>query len=373
MNLKRQVWRALIRHKSVSFITVENARVGIVLRLLQLSIFVLACFQVFHGKQYFQLEKPDGFANSWVEGWAVPTESPTYCNNPAFDFEYSSAWVYKNNSCRDFQLGEAWSKLPSGGVYVQTYVQESLVSSSGCDTSGTKCASSNSSSKNVFVPGIENIRFGMDHSMHTSFRTDLDVKTELMSPDKKTVLKTFEAGSPIMVSLVDVMNAAGMGGLDSKNEDAYVSTSSGMAAYRMTGFLLLFEFEYSNVHTMTGEEVIAKLYVRDARVGWAGSGPQADSLEWEEDEEGGTWSTRARDLYSYGIKLQILYSGSVGEPSPSAAINALVTYSVLFAFAGIAADFVAEYFTPEISEVFRGKKREPLSATVTPEPKKASA
>jgi len=356
----KHVWTIFIRHKSVSFITVENVRIGLTLRAAQIAIFAYACVSIFDRKQFFYEEAPNGYSNSWMSDFAIPDSPSSYCSNASFDFVYAEGWEYLNNSCREFLPGEVAQKMPDGGLYMQTYVQERFIEVSGCDFSGLSCANSSEIGQaNVFVPGIEDASIGIDHAYHTSFRSEKDVKLSLLDQGGKT-LEVFGAGNSISISVRDALKAAGIEGLDENNPDAYIADSFGNAVFRLSGILLIFDISYGNKHTMTGDEVLGTLKISNSKTGFAGTGAGNDVLHRNADANG-TFSFVARDYYSYGIKVKILYSGTIGKPSVFAALDSLVTYSVLLAFAGILADFTAEYLTPEVAEVFRAKKREPLS------------
>mmetsp|Transcript_25798 Transcript_25798/g.73070 ORF Transcript_25798/g.73070 Transcript_25798/m.73070 type:complete len:392 (+) Transcript_25798:106-1281(+) len=360
--LGHRMFRLFIRHKSVSFITVESVRVGLVLRTLQAAILFYAAYQLFVNKRYMDLETPAGFCNTWIEGYGLPADAPApaFCDNADYDFEWGFGWVYQNNSCRRFELGEVVRKLPNGGITLQSYFQDSVITKTGCEPRAVECDSINKSSANFFVPGVDGVRIGMETSMHTSLRRERNVHTTVVNYAGGTI-REFAAGEPIFLTLSEVLSAAGVESLDSINADAYIPESSGRATFRLTGLLLLFELHFTNLQSgFYGEEVSAVLSISNGKVGWVGEGPRTDMVT-QTPRDDGKLDLTLRDFYSYGMKFQVLYTGSIGEASFYAAINSIVTYSVLLTLAGMIADVVAEYFGGSAtSAAFKARKRLPI-------------
>ncbi len=298
------VWwfRLFIRHKSVSFITVENIRVGLTLRALQVGVMTYAAFMVFNQKMYMEKVVPTGQSNMWIENYAKPQVAPEYCNNSNYDFFYSPEWEYFNNLCKDFMYGEVINKLESGGVYVSTYTQSTVSESSGCDWSGAPCKNSSSVTTNFFTTGVDDIKIAVVASYSSKFKDGKDMETTLKRQDGSS-FQVFEPGEPVIVSLKDALDIAGISSLDARNERAYVSTSTGHATYRMTGVLLRFEYSFTNTATMNASHVTASLRIKSGNTGWTGRGSGIDyTSKTFQDKISGEHSYAVYQDYSYGIK-----------------------------------------------------------------------
>ncbi|GBG24104.1 P2X receptor E [Hondaea fermentalgiana] len=363
--LSKSAWwflRHSIRHKTASFIVVENVKVGIVLRLAQLAVFLYMSWSLLGNKSYFRYEVPYGHANVWMTGFDNPSDGyPLYCDNDQYDYYYSDDFVYVNNSCREFALGEAMEKLPDGGIFLLTYVQESWLDYKGCDAASQVCESKNTRSANYFVPANDGAVIWFDHVLTTSFLSTKDAALEMLDKDGNSIAE-FAAGEPVRLTLVEALQAAGIDGLDTENDQASIEGSRGFAPFRLTGVKLNFHITYHNLHTWSGEEIIGTLEVQLVNTGWGGTGPRIDFVHENFDAETGLRDFQARDRYGYGLFARIDFSGEIGQPDFVTAINAIVTYSVMFALAGLVADFAAE-MTPEVAAKFRDRKRAPLDRT----------
>ncbi|GBG27635.1 P2X receptor E [Hondaea fermentalgiana] len=358
--------RLFIRHKTASFIIVENVRVGIVLRFAQLLVFTYMSWSVLGNRSYFHNEVPSGGSNMWITGYNPSQgELPAFCDNPELDYIYDESFTFTNNSCREFAYGEILDKLPSGGLFIMTYSQETSRVSTDCDVSFRQCTSKEAKTRNNFVVGVDDIVVSLNHAMATSFRTDHDPALDLIDSDGN-ILKSFGAGEVVSVSLSEMFQAAAISGLDATNHGASIATSVGTPIYRLTGARIRFRFTYLNEGSWNGKEVRARLRIVVDQTGWGGRGPQFDYTHEMIDAETGLRSFRALDNYAYGIFITAEVVGSIGTPDFVTAVNALVTYSVMFALAGYIADLAAE-MTPEVSAVFRQRKRayleSPQSAT----------
>ncbi|GBG27634.1 P2X receptor E [Hondaea fermentalgiana] len=292
----------------------------------------------------------------WITGYnSLQGELPAYCNNPDTDYIYSEDFAYMNNSCREFAYGEVFSKLPSGGLFIMTYSQETSRVSSGCHLSSFQCVSKETTLRNNFVVGIDDIVVSLNHAMATSFRIESDPALDLVDSNGNN-LKSFAAGEVVSVSLSEMLHAADIASLDATNYGASISASVGDPSYRLTGIRLTFRFSYLNEGSWNGKEVRTELRIAADGTGWGGRGPQFDFTHEMIDPETGLRSFRALDNYAYGVFVTAEVVGSIGTPDFVTAVNALVTYSVMFALAGYIADLAAE-MTPEVSAVFRQRKR----------------
>lgn len=348
--------RYFIRHKSASYIVVENVKVGLVLRFTQFAVFLYMSWSLLGLKSYFEFQAADGYANLWLDNFSqtIPTPLPHYCSNESLNFVYNEAWVYQNHSCRPFAFGEVFDKR-SGEFFILTYMQETWKRFSECNETTLQCKVNDIVKvKNSFVPTIDTVEIGFDHVFSTDFRYGKNVATTLVGSNGETI-KEFAVGVPGSISLQDILDITGIHSLDGKNDAAYVEGSTGTAIFRMTGFNVNLRLEYQNSDTWSGKVVTAKLHVELVDAGWGTIGPKVDYADLSINEDGLT-SFYVRDTYSYGIRITIEATGNIGRPDFVTAVNSAVTFSVLFALAGIVADFAA-FHTPEISEKFRKKKR----------------
>lgn len=355
-----------LRHKSVKFVIIDDARVIGASACVMLAVVVYTIFGIFVQKEYMAIETPFGFSNMWGSGYDSHGWAPAnLCNESSrYDFEYDATWTYFGNQCREFGYGEVIRKLESGGLYIQTYTQDSRVAKQGCVDDARGCAGTRSTSANYFVPGVDGIMLGFSHTYSTPgvlarVRSEQNVETEILDTHGRTI-KHVAAGVPVSLSLADLLQAAGIDGLDDANTAGTVADSVGVPAYRMTGATLDMQVIYSNLDSFTGETTKATLRVSKAKVGWSGLGAETDFVDLttagDDAADYARYNMTFIEKYSYGIKVTVSFGGNIGEPDFFALMSVLAKTAALIAAAPFVADFVAQYLLgKDSSEYYTAK------------------
>lgn len=345
----------------VKFVVIRDKRAVAVKYFVVLAVLAYAIHQMFGPRRaYMAKEAPLGYFNTWAEGWD-PTQVPDgLCDgSEEWDFRYDDYWVYRNNRCRVFSRGEVLRKLESGaGVYVQTYVQHSSVNASGCRDDGSSCAETTRTTRNYFVPGVDDITLGIDHGFRTnSLRTVRNPETTLLDADGAE-LRRFGPGPPVLTSLGELLRAAGVDSLDAENHAGRVNASIGTPKYRMTGLRLQIIISYSNLHTLGGAEVVATMRALAGSTGWNGMGGEVDYVSSAGGPPGENYTVELHDRYSYGVLIKLSAQGQIGEPDLLTFFIAFASVLVYLSIAQVCADIVAEFLLGDLSEKIKRTKNQ---------------
>jgi len=348
--------------KSVKFVVIRDPRVSFAKHLITLAVIAYALFSmVGPAKQYMFKEVPVGTSNVWGQNIDLDSTPDEVCEgSEKYDFVYDSIWVYKNNICRPFAYGEVLRKLESGGLYIQTYTQDVYYTQKECDDDGEPCGIVKSESANYFVPGIDSMELGIGHSFRTLSRgSQANVETTLVNMDG-TPIKTIPAGTPISLSLTELLNASGIPSLDAPNELGTVADSIGVPKFRMTGARLDVSLTYSNLGSLDGNVTKATMRVLAGDQGWAGLGGNSDYVQSSGGPTGKNYTIAYHDRYSYGILLTVTFEGEIGTPSAFTFFMSLSTFIVYLGISQVVADLVAEFMLGSVSAAIKDSKHDHL-------------
>ena len=235
------VFSILVRHSSVQMITVENVRVGIVLRTVQITVLAYAIYELFTMRGFMEKTTPTGVTNTWATLPASVSEVlsgediPTYCGNPDFDFFYDSNFHYSDIMCRAFSPNEVVRK-ENTGIYLQSYLSETWVDREGCVDTHRDCQNVSKRTTEYFVPNIEQASIAIEHTGQAFQNYYPNVRLTLVSADGES-LRTFAPGLPVQLPLHELLTAAGILSLDDDSPLAKLPESTGLASLRLTGLL----------------------------------------------------------------------------------------------------------------------------------------
>ena len=335
--------------RALADVIIDDVRVVTVSIALKLLVVVYIVYSIFWLKNFMAIETPIGVSNVWAGGFASGDTSMLpkgMCNaSSRFDFVYDSAWAYRDNRCRTFGYGEVIRKRENG-IYVQTYTTDSWYENSGCHDDGRECAVSSVTSSNFYVPGVDGIVFGFDHGFTTplGYFDQRNPKALLMTEDGETKRRV-PAGAPLSVSLSELLDLAGVGSLDDDNVAGEVAESIGTPLFRMTGLLLEINIFYTNLmlldeDKLNGRTTVAEITVKKGITAWSAAGGDSDFVSPGVVTENCSMAWHER--YSYGVNVQVTFSGAIGRFSMFALLVKIAEFIVFFGAGKIAADIVAQ-------------------------------
>ena len=164
--LWKQLRTSVLIHKSVKFQIIDDPRVVVVAWLIKIGVVVYVSWALFFQFKYFKLEVPLGYTNIYATGFSKENAVPAgLCDGlPEYDFVYDELWSYLDNRCRPFTYGEVIRKLEGGGIYIQTYSQNSGFSKySDCFDDGVGCRNETRTVGNFFVPHVDAVQLHVEH------------------------------------------------------------------------------------------------------------------------------------------------------------------------------------------------------------------
>lgn len=353
---KAYVWQSLrstvFVHKSIKFQIVDDPRVVACAWLVKLVVLGYIVYALFWNFAYFSVEQPLGYSNVWAEGYSSSNGVPAgVCDgSPDYDFYYSEDWQYFDNRCRQFEYGQVIRKLEDGGIYVQTYTQDSIATYAGCTTLGSEgCAFSNSSSQNYFVPFVDDVMIYIDHGYDAFARkiSGTNPQTSAFDNHDKRIRK-FREESSMHFTLTELLNAAGIDSLDAYNADGAIEGSVGAPRYRMTGVTIELQISYNNLIKLNGKEIRARASVEKTPVAWTGTGSSTDITDYGGDH--GEFAFKTFSSYSYGVKIVVTATGTLGRFNALYLMSIIAQFIVYLGVATIVAELVAHNFLGEKSD-----------------------
>jgi hypothetical protein len=297
-----------------------------------------------------------------------------------YDFIYDASWTYDDNRCKHFTKGEIMRKLPAGGFYIQTHVQEWVSTYSNCGEDALGCRNITRPQKNYFVPGVEDVEIFVEHgftavqrgvSKHLPKTTVWKESGDWIGKEDKDAEKSFGEGKVFKMKLKDLLHLAGIDSLDAKNDGgATVTESEGLPAYRLTGMTLELQIDYTNkvAWRWSGNKYVARASVAKAPVGWSGLGEQAHVMSFTPPSAGAAdSSSTAYETYSGGIKIVVAATGEIGN-FDFFYLAAVIAQSIVYmGISVVVAEFVAQSLLGDKSVDYSDDKKDFTHCNVRPQ------
>ena len=249
---------SVFSYKTQKLVRVQNYRIGLLYRGLQVAVVALFATQLAYYHSYLEYRTPTAAVSGRLDapiGWSTrPSDSAAYCAaDGSTDYIFApcnSAGIpdpartrtYTNNSCSQFEVAQVQHQGHTR-FFIATHVQERLWNGSG----------SVSSQSGHFVPHVEELVLTLEHAYNSHAsegynspaQTHRNIQASVVD-HTGAVVKKFTAGQPLSLSLGDWLRHAGVA-LDSQNAAATggCDISPARATYRLTGSDLNVELDYS--------------------------------------------------------------------------------------------------------------------------------
>ena len=286
------------------------------------------------GFGYMLQETPNAVVNTYVEPSEYKTvvaglkaRYPSYCNNSATDFNFSTTWTYIDNRCDfDLELGDILI-LGENAVFITTYFQDT-------PSNPVVAAAAGLSAGNYFVPGVEAMQLSFEHTVSTSWGLNaLNPELHLHALGDSKNNATFFSGQSVTVKIADLLGIAGA------NLDAINLHSAG-PLYRLTGTHIKITMAYSNMHSRTPLDYTVKT---DGAVDytpgvWTSVGLK---IVYKEDATG---KLHKFQRYHYALRVSFVTTGTIGIADAFATLTNLAVALSLLGVAVSVVDTVGEYF-----------------------------
>jgi hypothetical protein len=148
---------------------IVNPKIGIGHKLTLLGVVLYNVLNLIVGFGYMLQETPNAVVNTYVEQAEYKTavaglkaRYPSYCNNSATDYNFSTTWTYTDNRCDfDLEMGVILI-LGENAVFITTYFEDT-------PSNPVAAAAAGLSAGNYFVPGVEAMELSFSHTVSTSW------------------------------------------------------------------------------------------------------------------------------------------------------------------------------------------------------------
>lgn len=320
-----------------TFVNVKDVRLLAFHRVAQfLVLLYIIIIQLVLSHRYAAFEAPMAYGNIWAALVFNSTSWPsTPCNNPAYDWGL------------DFTADE---RTLSGGLVAGPNTtctpfandQHVKVGDNSFTAVSWTLIRGQNGTRSEFTLGVEEASLNMIHVFSASFLKSGVVNPHTVVRTKSgEVLQEFPAGAIMSgIKLQQWLRAAGIS-LDDRNIQPWIRGGAPSASpfFRLTGAVLLLSVKYSNLRTWELPSV--------------GAGtPRADvTVEVLPNAWGFMGATPVNDpvlgpgvAYQTGVRLQFVFSGSVGTVSAFEIIMRFVEGQVLLGVALLVTRLLASYW-----------------------------
>lgn len=378
--LWRKARTTVLVHKSPKLQMIDDPRVVIASLAVKAAVLVFFLANIFYNYGYWKIEAPYGSTNIWGQGYDGTKDARLCSRLGECDFIYDASWTYDDNRCKHFTKGEVMRKLPAGGFYIQTHVQEWVSTYSNCGEDALGCRNITRPQKNYFVPGVEDVEIFVEHgftavqrgvSKHLPKTTVWRESGAWIGKEDSEAEKSFGEGEVFKMKLKDLLHLAGIDSLDAKNDGgATVAESVGLPAYRLTGMTIELQIDYTNkvAWRWSGNKYVARASVAKAPVGWSGLGEQAHVMSFTPPSAGAAdGSSTAYETYSGGIKIVVAATGEIGN-FDFFYLAAVIAQSIVYmGISVVVAEFVAQSLLGDKSVDYSDDKKDFTHCNVRPQ------
>eukprot|EP00931_Biecheleriopsis_adriatica_P052325 TRINITY_DN30426_c0_g1_i2.p1 TRINITY_DN30426_c0_g1~~TRINITY_DN30426_c0_g1_i2.p1 ORF type:complete len:832 (+),score=86.64 TRINITY_DN30426_c0_g1_i2:48-2498(+) len=380
----------------VKTLQIRNARLGLFLRLLQLSTLLYLYLIPSTSAPWNRVYQPQlhTFAMWFTEGGPTEASDSRFCTDPqAYSYNWSSEFAYKPAGCKSMSLLERTRKMNSKEYFVTTFAQdtnswsgvdatcnqkaeEKCMSEGGRYTvSGDECFCDRS--EEYFSQNPAGTIVNLVHGYQVAYQDPFGAPVQVGERAPRTVFYSAagsqcsfgegkeswsreDQASSISVSLHELLSCAGLD-LDAES-DAIRSNLEGEAGAptaRLTGAKLRMEFMYENqnVHKESGDDILCKVMVH-ANPQWS-SKQEVQHIEVPSPSSTGARYSITRHLY--GIEIEASGGGRMAFFDLLSLTDAMAYTFVILHIPRYLVSFIALHLVGVLSQVYLAAAREVLS------------
>jgi len=302
--------RWMSSYETPLMLQVSEPLMGYLAKLVGVVVMLYVLFATISQHSYMKFEVPTVAVNPYPGSSSFKTAlaanaSAPYCNNPVYDYTYSSAWIYKDNQCRNTggALPEIYSKS-KGVVNLVTYYSEYDLLPDGRYASEPQ--------RNYFYPHVEEVWLYFDHVMDSRNIHGSNVKTSIEGQGSDKV-HYFEDGDTVAIKVKDLVELAWLS-LDDENKNSGGSAppvgGKYWPSYRLTGLGIAMKMEYANTYQdspMKSSKTL-RINVRSSTEGsWTSKGPRILTVPQADGR------FKMVERYEYGLTINYHPAGKIGQ------------------------------------------------------------
>jgi len=374
---------------------VENRRLGLCYRLLQIGAIIFGVWQVYGTRSWNIYYTPVSYG---LEAWTTEGDSAKvmddtvkHCQDVAyFQYNYSDNWRYQPSVCEEPGPGEGVMKRGSQ-IFIATYNRDNyareVYGHATCETLQTKCLGIGGAFENLpthptrghkcrcsytqqtFVKNPEQHILDFHHGYlytdqaganHYS-RSRKDIVTRIVGVDGKECSVSGdsswdpkEAKESIRGSLEEWLRCAGVS-LDDANPEARsnMTSESGTPRLRVTGMVLNLQLVYHNAAHMN-HDGLSDYNDCEIRVKVLKTWNSEHTLQYDQipDRLNDDFTSFHRHRVMGGISVTFSESGEVASFEISGLLNALINVVVILGLPATVIRFIALYGVGRISAIY---------------------
>eukprot|EP00931_Biecheleriopsis_adriatica_P052326 TRINITY_DN30426_c0_g1_i3.p1 TRINITY_DN30426_c0_g1~~TRINITY_DN30426_c0_g1_i3.p1 ORF type:complete len:878 (+),score=93.75 TRINITY_DN30426_c0_g1_i3:48-2636(+) len=379
----------------VKTLQIRNARLGLFLRLLQLSTLLYLYLIPSTSAPWNRVYQPQlhTFAMWFTEGGPTEASDSRFCTDPqAYSYNWSSEFAYKPAGCKSMSLLERTRKMNSKEYFVTTFAQdtnswsgvdatcnqkaeEKCMSEGGRYTvSGDECFCDRS--EEYFSQNPAGTIVNLVHGYQVAYQDPFGAPVQVGERAPRTVFYSAagsqcsfgegkeswsreDQASSISVSLHELLSCAGLD-LDAESDTtrSKLEGEAGTPTARLTGAQLRLEFMYENqnVHEESVDGILCKVVVH-ANPQWTSK----QEVQTIEDPSPISTARHSITHYLYGIEIEATGSGRMAFFELASLTNAVAYAFVVLQIPGLLVTFISLHLIGVLSQVYKAAAREILS------------
>lgn len=397
-------WNRLLTVTIPKTVTVQIWQLGLVHKLLVLTVFIYLAISLFRGNAWAYSETPLGSINAFASPAAVPNvgsmeESYSYCNDAAaYSFEYDSYFNYSSPQCISVAINEIVMKRPQLMAVTTLFMELTEVGwpcgESDNDTQVAQCNARNGkvvtefgtqcicqSKKTYFPVGVDDITLTLTHAWRVEGHTTSPIPEDLSGSSANKECDTssdclldstvegsvsgelvpekvdFESGDSVSMTIKEWLAYANVA-LDQRNrhfqDKGNVMPEDVDPFFRTTGVNMRIDIYYKNIPNgnkrpkMAGREsnfkrVHATITPEADTSLWAGIGVVTPVYKKYPSGMPGAQSYHKVFRYSQGIVFEFYGHGRIYWFDTQFLVYELIAVSVLLGVAGKITGLIAKY------------------------------
>tara|TARA_B100000767_G_scaffold57479_1_gene53192 strand:+ start:193 stop:1515 length:1323 start_codon:yes stop_codon:yes gene_type:complete len=321
---------------TTKLLTLKEPRIGIINKLIQLSVFGWVMFDLAMNELYMKTEIPSGYTTFWAENGNLTNiqnknkfQDLNYCNNETYNYAYDrDYWLYTNISCVNLPYSEMYSKGENEFFFITHFTENEII----CNKTLENNNCLRDFHKDYFTVGSEGMLLGFDHFYITSFEEGSNLPTILKKGIDTNIkdkngdnIAYFPAGKTIMMNVSNWLNLSNVS-LDEYNRGTNPSLShkyvplENKALFRLSGLEIIIKINFYNMKSLSGYTTTTSDITLQANTGWSSKGSDVTYLEYPKLYTNNSY--KYIDRYKYGIKFKFVISGVMGKFN----MNNLITH-----------------------------------------------